>query len=235
MRYALYFAPPAIDPLSQAAARWLGRDAFTGETMPLKETVDFDAAELHALTDDPRRYGFHGTLKAPFALAEGRSEGELLAELAAFAAGSAGFAIPELVLGQLGSFFALVPAGPCLPLQAHAADVVRHFEPFRAPLSEADIARRRPDRLPPRQRDNLLTWGYPYVFDDFGFHMTLTGPVPEHRTEAMRRLLEQRFAAFIGEPLPVRHLGLFVEPARGAPFSVHTLLPLSGPSNRKIA
>ena len=28
-----------------------------------------------------------------------------------------------------------------------------------------------------RQASNLDRWGYPYVFDDFRFHMTLTGPL----------------------------------------------------------
>jgi hypothetical protein len=131
-----------------------------------------------------------------------------------------------VIVGQLGHFFALVPDNLHPPLQRFAADVVETFEPFRAPLSEADIARRKPDTLPPRQRENLMRWGYPYVFDEFRFHMTLTGPVPEAKAPVMASILANRFAEFIGRPLRIDALVLFVEPERGAPFLVHSRLPL---------
>ncbi|WP_457580469.1 DUF1045 domain-containing protein [Ensifer canadensis] len=235
MRYAIYFAPPADDRLSQTAARWLGRDAFTGETNELPALPDLDADTRHALTADPRRYGFHGTLKAPFALADGRSEAELVAAFEDFAADLEPFDIPELTLHQLGPFFALVSATHCKPLQDFAAQAVRSFEPFRAPQSEADMARRNPDKLPERQRQYLKEWGYPYVFEEFQFHLTLTGPVPAETTTAMRTVLESTFAEHIGKPLHVASIALFIQPHRGAPFLVHSLLPLGGAAQRKIA
>ncbi|MGC4409006.1 DUF1045 domain-containing protein [Allorhizobium sp. NPDC080224] len=226
MRYAFYFAPCADAPLSQTAAAWLGRDAFTGIEHPRTAETDFPAEELDALTADPRRYGFHATLKAPFHLAEGMSEADLLAEFAAFAAKTAAFEVPSIIVGQLGPFFALLPETLHRPLQQFAADVVETFEPFRAPLSEADVARRKADTLPPSQRQNLLNWGYPYVFDEFRFHMTLTGPVSDAQSPAMANVLNLRFADFIGRPLRIDGLALFVEPERGAPFLVHSWLPL---------
>lgn len=227
MRYALYFSPSAADPLTEAAAEWLGRDAFHGRIFPRSAGGGFAGEELDTLTADPRRYGFHATLKAPFDLADGVSESDLLTALAAFAATTAPFEIPSAVVGQLGPFFALVPERLHPPLQDFAASVVETFEPFRAPLSEADIERRKPDSLPPRQRENLMRWGYPYVFDEFRFHMTLTGPVPEAQAPAMANVLKDRFADFIGRPLRIDGLALFVEPERGAPFLVHSRLPLT--------
>lgn len=226
MRYALYFAPAADDPLNRTAAEWLGRDAFTGTEFPKAADGGLASDELNALTSDPQRYGFHATLKAPFHLAGGRSEADLLDAMKAFTAKTSAFDIPSVMVGQLGHFFALVPESLYPPLQAFAASVVETFEPFRAPLSEADIARRKPDSLPPRQRENLVNWGYPYVFDDFRFHMTLTGPVPEAQAPAMAAILNQRFADFIRRPLRIDALVLFVEPERGAPFFVHSWLPL---------
>lgn len=235
MRYAFYISPDENDPLTSAAERWLGANPFTGETHDLQPTGDFSAAELTALTADPRRYGFHGTLKAPFALALGAGESQLLDAFEAFAEERISFDIPRMVLGQLGPFFALVPAADCPQLQDLADETVRRFSAFRAPLSDADIARRKPETLGSVMRSNLLEWGYPYVFESFRFHMTLTGAVPVERQAAMRALLEQVFAPFIGEPLPVTSLALFTEPARGAPFTVHSLLPLGGTSKRKMA
>jgi 2'-5' RNA ligase len=178
--------------------------------------------ELLQLTEDPRRYGFHATLKAPFSLKDGRSEADLVDALQDFCARQTAFAIPCVVLRQIGPFFALVPETLHQPLQDFAAAVVEDFEPFRAPLSDADIARRNPDRLNERQRHNLLAWGYHHVFEDFRFHMTLTGPVPQERAEVMASMLESHFADFTGKPLAIDSLSLFVEVERGAPFLVHS-------------
>jgi putative phosphonate metabolism protein len=228
LRYALYFTPPKDDPLTGAASLWLGRNAFTGETFPAPAHETMDAGEQFELSAEPRRYGFHATIKAPFALASFVTEKDLMAVVEDFAARTPAFEIPKLTLGQLGRFFALVPASLHQPLQDFAATVVKSFEPFRAPLSEADIARRNPEKLSQRQRANLMRWGYPYVMDDFGFHMTLTGKVPEERAPVMKAILAERFADFIDRPLSISGLAVFTEETRGAPFKVHSWLPLAG-------
>lgn len=226
MRFALYFTPPAEDGLTRAASRWLLRDPFADKTLPPAEIDGRSAAEHAQVIADPQRYGFHATLKAPFELAEGMDAEALVAEAERFAAAYPRFDIPRLVLGQLGPFFALVPDALHPPLQEFATEVVTRFEPFRAPLGESDIIRRKPEKLPPIQREHLLRWGYPYVFDEFRFHMTLTGPVEESRRAAMRRLLEARFMDFLNRPLAISHLAVFVEEKRGAPFTVRALFPL---------
>lgn len=229
MRYALYFTPPKDDPLTRAAARWLGRDAFTGETTALPTLEGISSEKQRDLIADPRRYGFHATLKAPFSLASSVHESELIEAIEDFAVTLAPFDIPELVLGQLGHFFALVPGQPCQPLQDFAAATVRAFEPYRAALSDADIARRKPEGLSESHRANLIRWGYPYVMDEFRFHMTLTGPVEPALSEQVRGILEQAFAGHVHRPLTISGLALFVEETRGAPFAVHSWLPLGSP------
>ncbi|PDT83732.1 DUF1045 domain-containing protein [Sinorhizobium sp. BJ1] len=235
MRYAIYFAPPSDDRLSQTASRWLGRDAFRDGALAWAESSALEGEQQMTLTAEPRRYGFHGTLKAPFTLAPGRSEAELIAAFDEFAAEIEPFEVPEIALHQIGPFFALVPRAPSAPLQDLAEQAVRRFEPFRAPLSEIDVARRNPETLTQRQRDYLAAWGYPYVFEEFQFHLTLTGPVPDEMRSIMRETLEAAFAPFIGQPLGISTVALFVEPQRGAPFTVHSLLPLGSASTRKIA
>jgi putative phosphonate metabolism protein len=227
LRYALYFTPPKADPLTALAARWLGRDAFSGEIFSDKAigVVPEDHEEIIA---EPSRYGFHATLKAPFELAASVTERDLLDVAADFASRTPTFAIPELVLGQLGHFFALVPATVYQPLQDFAAQVVKAFEPFRAALSDGDIARRKPEGLTEPQRANLLRWGYPYVLDEFRFHMTLTGRVTAERQAGIHDLLRDRFSAHIGKPLAISGLAVFVEEERGAPFTVRSWLPLAG-------
>jgi putative phosphonate metabolism protein len=233
LRYALYFSPAEDHPLTEAAAAWLGREADGGGSFPTPVVPGITEGEVHVLTADPRRYGFHATLKAPFELAEGRTEEDLLVALDDFAARTTAFDIPQLVLDQLGRFFALVPDAVYPELQQFAASVVETFEPFRAPLSKADIARRKPDSLDEAHRANLLRWGYPYVFDQFRFHMTLTAQVPPEQSPAMKAELERRFSAFTQRPLPIDGIALFIEPARGADFTVYRRLALQPASDQR--
>ncbi|MDO1580598.1 DUF1045 domain-containing protein [Rhizobium oryzicola] len=230
MRYAVYFTPPQDDALTKAAAAWLGRDAFTGETLAPPAVPDLTLEAWRMLVAEPARYGFHATLKAPFSLAPGRTEEELVAAFDSFVAATPATVIPELTLSSLGAFFALTPGEDSAAIDDLAAKIVRYFEIFRAPLSPEDIARRNPDKLTERKRAHLERWGYPSVFEDFRFHMTLTGQVPPEDQEQVRDILSPRFADFTGRPLPISHLGLFAEPERGAPFTVMKVALLGGAS-----
>ena len=225
MRYAIYFSPAKDHPLTEAASRWLGRNAFSGAQHD-------DHATYAEKTEEPRRYGFHATLKAPFELSEKYSEAELVAALEQFAASQSVFDIPRVVIGALGPFFALVPDRTYQPLQDFAAEIVDHFDRFRALLSETDIARRRPQNLTESQRQNLSLWGYPHVMDDFHFHMTLTGRIDESDAPAIQDVLSTKFSEFVDRPLTISGLALFVEETRGAPFTVHRWHPLGQPPKK---
>ncbi|SER07697.1 putative phosphonate metabolism protein [Faunimonas pinastri] len=225
MRVALYYTHAAENPLARAAAHWLGRDAFTGE--PVRQSVadGISPERLAELTADPRRYGWHATLKAPFRLAEGRTLPELEQAAADFAAQRGPLPL-TLDLQRLGPFFALTPAGDPSAINDFAADVVRAFEPFRAPLTEPEIARRRRSHLSPEQDRYLLDWGYPYVFDLFRLHMTLTGSVPDGEAGATERALRRHFRDFLGKPGQLDALAIFVQPDASRDFLVHSRIPL---------
>jgi len=226
LRYALY-AMPAIDhPLWQAATAWLGRDAASGASVAVAPIEGVTPEAQTALLADPARYGFHATLKAPFRLADGASEAGLREAFDSFARASAPILIPELVIRRLGRFFAFVPNEPVEALDRWAGAVVEHFERFRAPLSDAEIARRRSSGLTLAEDAYLVQWGYPYVFDAFRFHMSLTGKVAREDFEAVQAALRTHFSAFDARPFRIDRLALFVEPAPGEPFSLLVSAPL---------
>lgn len=235
MRYAIYYTPPQDDPLTRIAAAWLGRDAFTSETFAPQADGSLPAAEIAYQTAAARRYGFHATLKAPFQLAEGQDERELTAALSAFCGQMQPFTGPRLAIRRLDGFLALVPAEPLARLDELARDVVVAFERFRAPLTEAELARRNPDALSPLQLKNLHQWGYPYVFEEFRFHMTLTGRVSDADAPRIMRAIEERLGPVLEEPLEVGTLALFVEPEPGAPFAVHSFHEFGHLHERKSA
>jgi len=229
MRYAIYFTAPAGDPLMELGSAWLGRDPFTGGPVIQPHVPGIPAPRLAELTADPRRYGFHGTLKAPFSLKDGVGEDQLLAACERFGFQIAPFEVDSLEVNRLGRFLALTPGDEVPELQAFAALCVRAFEPFRAPLPESDLARRRAGGLTRVQDRNLIHWGYPYIFEDFRFHMTLSNKLgDENEALYLEKAAQAHFQEVTGRPVTCASFGLYVEPERGAPFEVHSIFKLTG-------
>jgi putative phosphonate metabolism protein len=219
-RYAIYYAPVPGSDLDRFGAHLLGYDAFSGEDLPFAEGVLQAAPDWRELTDDPRKYGFHATLKAPFSLAQDRTEAELVSACAAFAATPRTVPVIRPVVGSISGFIAVIPAEPQPGLIRLAADCVSAFDSFRAPLTAADRARRNPSQLTPGQREHLDRWGYPYVFDDFRFHMTLTGRLDAERREPVLEMLRNRFSAVRLETLAIDGIALFCQDKANARFRI---------------
>ena len=173
------------------------------------------------------RYGFHATIKAPFRLAEGVTARRGRDGPREFCRDTPAGVIPAVELGQLGPFFAIVPAGQSDFIDALQAKVVAVFDRFRAPPSEAELARRRQTPLTDAQEENLARWGYPYVMEEFRFHMTLTGPVPAGRQPQIGAVLRRRFAPLVGGPLEINSLALFVQTEPDGDFTVKARFPLA--------
>lgn len=230
-RFAIYAAPgtgtadAAAGALRGRAERWLGR-AASGDPVAPGVPAGWTRADVDAITVDARRYGFHGTLKPPFRLAAGRTAEELDAAVARFAADRHAVIIPCLTLARLDAFFALIPGAPAKDLAALAADAVTAFDEFRAPATEAELARRNPAALTARQRELLATWGYPYVLDEFRFHLTLTDRVAPPRQPDVETALRDWFGPSLGSAVPVDALALFTEAEPGAPFALRSVHPL---------
>lgn len=218
-RYALYYAPRKESPLWEKASAWLGRDAYSGASCNPPEFSGLGEVDLGALTQDPRGYGFHATLKAPFELRAGRTEAELVDFTRTFAGLRPSFSA-DIGPSRLGHFHAFLLMAPSAEIEALHAACVREFDEFRAPLSEFDLARRRKSGLTPRQDELLVDWGYPYVFEEFRFHMTLTGPVRDK--DLSLRLSERLSQYFVDEtgPHDFDGVALFKQSERGAPFLI---------------
>jgi putative phosphonate metabolism protein len=221
MRLALYFAPEVGDPLHAAASRWLGRDAETGATIPQQPVPGVDIA---AITAEAGNYGFHATLKPPFRLSGPYSAARAAA--AALAERTPPFALPPLQITDLRGFLALTESEVCPALQAFADDCVTTLEPYRAAPTEAEIARRNPDRMTPPQRAYLERWGYPYVFDEWFFHMTLTRRLDDAEKAIVLPAAERALGVVAPVPRMVRELCLFTQAKPGAPFLIAERLPL---------
>jgi len=224
-RYAVYYAPPP-GGLAAFTAAWLGWDAETAQSRAHPEIGGLPQA-VAALTATPRKYGFHGTIKPPFRLAPGTDAEGLKVACAALAARLAPVTLPGLELVDLHGFVALTPLGDQAVLADLAAEVVRALDPFRAPPTPDEIARRAPDRLSDRQRALLAQWGYPFVMDQFQFHLTLTGSLTPAESAATLRALQPHLAPLVPRPFVLADLALFGQRQDGM-FRVLHRYPLLG-------
>jgi putative phosphonate metabolism protein len=218
-RYAIYYAPAQGSFLDQFGAEMLGYDAWIGAALPFPREVVEQMPDWRELTQDPRKYGFHATLKAPMSL-NGRKESELHAACADFARQPRPIPLIAPVVNSISGFIAVIPDGRPEGLEQFAADCVRAFDPFRAPLTPDDRARRNPSRLTPRQVEYLDRWGYPYVMEEFRFHMTLTGRLDETRREDVLSMLRERFERLKLTEIAIDRIALFKQADAKARFEI---------------
>ena len=222
-RLALYWAPELDDPLHALGSAWLGRDAETGATLPQPEVPGLDLAEM---TREARGYGLHATFKAPFRF--DAPYAQLRDTAMALAARTRPFELPALAPSNLGGFIALRETAPSAALNAFADACVEALDRFRLPMTAEEYARRRPERLTPRQREMLDAWGYHYVFAEWMFHVTLSRRVTEAERALLLPAIEAHFGAALARPRFVRALCLFTQATPGAPFLIAERLPLLG-------
>ncbi|WP_040604851.1 DUF1045 domain-containing protein [Sagittula stellata] len=180
-RYAVYFMP-SEGALQTFGAGWLGWDAIAGAEVA-QTALPATVPPIEQITRAPRKYGFHGTLKPPFHL-QG-SLPDLKEAVATLAQRTAPARAAGLALTRLGRWFALTPTGDISGIGRIAAACVTELDAFRTPPSVAELDRRRKAGLTDRQDHHLRKWGYPYVLDQFRFHLTLTGKVEKDILDAV--------------------------------------------------
>lgn len=226
-RYAIYFAPPDDSAFAQAGSRWLGRDAIRDTPLAQPKCPGLTSARLAELTKTARRYGFHATLKPPFHLRDERMLPDLRRAIAALAARQQAFSF-QVHVASLSGFLAWLPASEQDAIQAVARACVTDLDDFRQAPTVAELVRRQSVGLSKPQEALLLRWGYPYVLDEFRFHMTLTDTVSGAEAQALLAALEAGAAGHGHEAIRFDSLCLFGEPAPGANFRMMTRYGFDG-------
>jgi putative phosphonate metabolism protein len=221
-RYAVFFAPSPESALWRFGSAVLGYDAATGHEVDQFVPSSVLRETWRALTEEPRRYGFHATLKAPFRLAEGATEPTVIAALQDFCRTETPFGL-ALEVSRLDSFIALTPTSALPLLAVLERKIVEVFDCFRGPLNEAERARRLSAPLTPRQREFLDRFGYPYVLDEFRFHMTLSGRLPVELLPGAMQQVKDAFTALSSASVVLDRLAVFRE--EGGRFRIVTNIP----------
>ncbi|WP_170327020.1 DUF1045 domain-containing protein [Ruegeria arenilitoris] len=217
-RYAIYFAPPAEAEWTKFATSWLGWDMETGEGVA-HPTVD--GVDVEAVTQVPRKYGLHATMKPPFRLRDGQSIEALTEACARLAQVQPPVTLDGLEIARLGRFLALRPLGDEAALNTLAAACVRDLDSFRSPAPEAELERRRAAGLSPEQDANLVQWGYPYVMEAFRFHITLSGKLDKPTLATVQAALQSKLVPLLPKPFPITDLALIGEAEDGRFHLIH--------------
>lgn len=218
-RYAIYFAPAQDSPWWTFGAGWLGRDEFADTPFLASESAHFETDERLAITLEPRRYGFHATLKAPFRLGKKHTHHHLIERVQALSEQLSACAIGPLQAQSLGKFVALLPSKTPAQVATVAQTCVLGLDDLRAPLTEEDLARRQISKLDARELELLHCYGYPYVLEKFRFHFSLTGPVDQPTRERVIQDVAQHVKQLNQHaPLVLDRLCVFRQATLGAPF-----------------
>src|SRR6202048_5301196 len=235
-RYAIYYAPAPGTELDRFGAQLLGYDAYSRDDLPFPGEAPVFPPDWRDLTKDPRQYGFHATLKPPLSLADDKTEAGLLSACEAFADTPREIPIIKPVIDSISGFIAVVPAEPPAGLIRLAADCVSVFDEVRAPLTAEERSRRNPSMLTARQLDHLDRWGYPYVMEDFRFHMTLTGRLAAEQRESVLTMLRNRFSAIDLNALAIDRIAVFRQDDAGSQFRIvkHWKLRIGDVSDRDL-
>ena len=226
-RYAVYFVPPHDSALAAFGRSWLGYDIETGEPVEHSAFKGIAPTRLKALTSGPRPYGFHGTIKPPFELAPTVSLDGLLTATRICAASSTPADIPPLEVVTIGKFVALSPIKSSLKLEGLATNFVRALEGFRRHQTDKEMARYRQNKLTVHQEQMVDHWGYPFVLEEFRFHMTLSDRIDDEDERA--DVLAAAHAAcedLLGQSVPVKEVAVCMQPSARDAMRVIQRIPL---------
>jgi len=235
-RFAIYYAPAAASAWWEAGCAWLQRDP-SGAATPPAPSVPGLSRPLQDLSSEPRRYGWHATLVAPFHCKPGVDSHAVLALATDWASRQQSFTLSARV-ALLERFVAIQIAEPNAEdpasettgdaaIQALAASAVRSFASLRAAPSELELAKRRKMQLSARQEALMLEWGYPFVFDEYRFHLTLSNSIEAVDAHHMLAWWERRIAAL--GPLRIDGVAIYVQAQPGEDFCLWQRLPFGIP------
>lgn len=229
-RYAIYYTPPRNSRLESAGIHWLGRTPLRYGQPPHDIPEGFFKQEYYKIIEAPRWYGFHGTIRAPFELAKHVTPKTFVEEIRNICASHTPFKLSGLSISCFGGFLALTPATACPELLKLHSDLIRRLDHLRPQLSRFDLKRHLDKQLSERQERLLRRFGYPFVLEEFKFHMTLTGTIEDKVRRSYKEKMEHILNPYLTESIPINEVTVYMQPDRKTPFVEHARIPLTGKS-----
>jgi putative phosphonate metabolism protein len=223
-RFAVYYLPCPGSPLQRFGDKWLGWSITDGEFINhLKGQIP--ATEHAKITVTPQKYGFHGTLKPPLRLKDEFGQNELINAVHHIAKMHHPFMMPGLILQVVDQFMALVPMEHSPAMHNLASALVTGLDSFRKAPTQEETTRRLSVELTSRQTELLEAWGYPYVLDEFHFHLTLTGKLEKDQILKIQNYLQEQISPMLEQPIEVKDVAVVGQMENGM-FTLIERVPL---------
>jgi len=214
IRYAVYYLPDGA--FGQVGAHWLGWDVHTGTAQTSR------VLRSAAWIETPQPYGFHSTIKAPFYLANGIDHDVAIDSFHRFCEKTCTTPLGPLRVAKIDNFFALVPQAQSAALNALEELVVRDLDHLRAPVTAADLDRRRQKGLKQADEARFMKWGYTNIFEQFRFHITLTGKISHDEQTQVMDLINDQFSDFLDQNHMITRLSLVGQKTDGKFVLIHS-------------
>ncbi|MDR2443524.1 MAG: DUF1045 domain-containing protein [Deltaproteobacteria bacterium] len=159
-RYAIYYVPKMESQLYKLGRQALGYCLYLGRPYP----------SASAPTEKAAVYGFHATIIAPFRTASSRQD------ITDILSSASKLLFPVNLTGL--KLVGLSPGFPALAIDAGnyklavlERTLLELLTEVRLPPTEDEINKR--GILTARQMEYVQKWGYPWVLEEFRFHLTL--------------------------------------------------------------
>jgi hypothetical protein len=211
-RYAVFWMPQQGSRLAAFGARWFGAPAESAAALGL------GAGDVDAAIAEPKRYGLHATMLAPFRLQPGKDVQALIEQLERFAAARPPVPLCPLRLERLGSFLALVTTAQEASIRSLHIQCMFALDGFRGPASSDEQHRRETGAGESTQKLLLAQWGYAHVMHLFRFHVTLTGRLDDQAAARFGEALAGEVKTLNAEPFALDTLCLVGDPGKGEQF-----------------
>lgn len=116
-------------------------------------------------------------------------------------------------------------------LDALARSCVMELDRFRRPPSSEELDQRRGKGLTTEQDRLLLRWGYPYVLEEFRFHLTLSNTIDDDAERALIRTgLQSHLAAVLEDQVTISGICVFSQPGKDQAFLLDHEFELARPA-----
>jgi len=220
-RYAVFWAPEPESRLARFGERWFSAPRETAATLGLV------GDDVEAAIAEPKRYGLHATMLAPFRLQQDKSLQALMVQLEGFASARSSVPLNPLRLDRIGSFLALVTTAREASIRSLHIQCMFALDSFRGPANAEEQHHRQSGTGESNQKLLLAQWGYAHVLHLFRFHVTLTGRLGDAAAAGFSTALAGEIEALNAEPLALDALCLFGDPGSGRPFELIRRFPIA--------
>lgn len=224
-RYYVGYAPHPNSKLWKFTAAWLGYDCARDSTPKTVLTLGLPKKIHQEAVSSALRIGFSCIFYPPFKLRNEVDIKELVLHSQTFCHTLSPVKTGALKVQSNGGQIIIAPISTDQKVINLASECVLFYDNFRLKDPPIPINNQLHKALSQRQRDYLVKWGNPYVFEEFSFSMPLTGRIAKTISDPLTEYLQNQLIHYLSHGLTVDGLYLFGQKAGSEPARLLNYFP----------